>query len=329
MELVSYGDIDKFGVDDMRVSWLITEGCNFRCHYCEFGQINEPLIPTSIMIYDIISKIKEISEFRNISKVNIYSAEPTTIPDLDIYLSKLAQSVNEDTCIQIATNLSAPISEYKKIIDSILSYNKKLIIFPSFHKEFINVFDFFDKIEILSNMYKDTDFHLGKACFMIHSEKCINLAHLLHNTVGYEHHIFSMNLIREEEMEVKQIWDESLFIEGKDKIVRIYKNGDYKYNDRLFSRFTSNNFRKWICKCWGQNITIYPNGDVTPCISILNEGKMNLFVDDVIDFLKNTEMLVCPSYQCVCDPDIPKYKILEYQKLKEWTKEDILKLEKL
>lgn len=330
MELVSYGDIDKFGVDDIKITWSITEKCNFNCWYCQFTKNDNPYEPTPEVIFGIIDKIKEISKFKKISNININSAEPTTIPDFDLYLLKLAESVNDDTCIQVSSNLSAPISTYKNMINSVLMENKKFTLFSSFHRGSIDVFDFFDKVETISNLYKDTTFQMKKTSFMIYSEKCIETAHMLHNTIGYDHHIFSMDLVREsEDIELEQIWDESSFIDGKDKIVRIYKDNDYKYDDRLFSRFKTRNFRKYVCRCWGQNIIIYPNGDVGPCNTIFKDDMMNLFEDGTIDFIKNTEQIVCPEYQCICDPDIPKYKMLEYSKLKEWTKEDILKLEKL
>jgi MoaA/NifB/PqqE/SkfB family radical SAM enzyme len=330
MELAAFGDIDRFGTNDIEISWLITEGCNFKCWYCDFAKLKSPKIPSLETINSIIDKIREISEFRHISKIDLYSAEPTTISNLDVYLSKLVEMVSDNGYIRIATNLSKTIDEYKKIIDSVLLHNKKFIISPSFHKEYINVYDFFDKINILSNIYKNTKFELSKPTFMIHSEECIELAHTLHNTVGYEHNIFSMYCIREiEDLEFEQIWDEKLFNKEKEKIIGIYKDNDYKYKDNDYTRFSVFNFRKHICRCWSQNIVIHPNGDITPCISIKNLGKQNLFDDGIIDFIKNTENVICPSYKCFCDPGVPKYKMLEYNKLKEWTREDIEKLEKL
>jgi hypothetical protein len=45
--------------------------------------------------------------------------------------------------------------------------------------------------------------------------------------------------------------------------------------------------------------------------------------------LMDKKRKICNCKSCYCDWDIPKYKITEYNWLKEWTKEDILKLRKL
>lgn len=319
MKLVAFGDIEKFGIEDkIRVYWEITEKCNFKCWYCEYPFLEKPYIPNSEDIDRSISIINEISKIKNITEVMITAAEPTTLSKIDKYMNSLSKCVNEDTLIKFNSNMSAPISLYEKIINNV----KNIIIFPSYHREFIDVYDFFDKILYLKKTYGDNIVDIPS--FMIHSDECLKLAEKLHRTPEYEDVIFLTDQIHEIKEKINQVCKN--ITHKKEDIIGIYKDGKrYFYKEESVEKPFLPKFKGFICKAWSNVIYINSNGYVSPCSTTKTYKSKKICDPNII----KRDFIICPIDHCKCNYEIPKYKILEYYNLKEWKKEDILKLEKL
>lgn len=324
MELVAFGDINKFGVKNhLKIFWEITEVCNFRCWYCSYSKIHKPKHPSDKKIKEIISFIEYASNEKYLEFIVISAAEPMTIPNIDEYMDLLSKSIKKETHIRFYTNMSAPLDGYKKVIESVLNNNIKLIIYPSFHKEYITVWNFFDKIQKLKEQYKNLLYFDGPA-FMVHSNECIKLAEMFHNTPGYENVDFVTEKVRETYINVDQVCDD---IECFRKtLIGIYKDGDdYKYQNIYPKSPFAPNFKNYICTCYSNNIHISYDGHLSPCNATKNIESGFYSRRNII----KRDFVICNVDECTCSHEIPKYKITEYNKIKNWTKDDILKLERL
>jgi hypothetical protein len=140
-QLIKCGSTD---INHAYFNWHINTTCNFKCSYC-------PSLNVSVGEEGINNSYKMVLARLNNIKIAfdicITGGEPSFHPNIiDILTGLNNNPLAED--ITFFTNLSRPISHYKKIIDLKLS---KVIIFASYHPEYHSDF-FIDKCIKLNNI---------------------------------------------------------------------------------------------------------------------------------------------------------------------------------
>jgi len=332
LELVAFGDMDKFNRENVKLFWEPTQVCNFTCYYCYYKTIKYPYHPENIDIESAIKFIKEIQKVKNVISINMNAAEPTLVKDIDVIVKRIKDSMISCKSFRMYSNISANIDLYRRIINTFVGSDINFVLFPSFHNACIDIDIFMSKIKTLKDEYKNnSNILIDSIDFMLEDDNCYSLASYTYNK--YPGIKFSMRPIREKKVVLdsrNQFYPD--IYTTKANVVSIYKDKDGEY---LYEYFYPHKlphipiFKNWICQSWENMIYIGSKGFLKSCTLENDDLKMDIKSNTIIKRLMDKKRKICNCKSCYCDWDIPKYKITEYNWLKEWTKEDILKLRKL
>lgn len=137
------------------IKWRLTDCCNYNCSYC--GRKNhdksiDNLEEDIAIIYETLPEvIRIINEVKKDTRIGFIGGE---ISLLD--LSYLIQQIYENTNgllkgISITTNFSKPISYYNNLVKLCDDYNIYLSIIISYHPEYNEITNFFEKFMELNH----------------------------------------------------------------------------------------------------------------------------------------------------------------------------------
>lgn len=144
-----------------KLIYRITNWCNYKCSYCIQKTHNSLKPSDQNILHSTEELIQQIingplnTAFLQPRKVQLIGGEISFL-DLvnDIMSPFLKSKINVESYL-IISNFSAPIKNYKKIIDFVSQNNINLSLHLSFHEEFISYENFFKKFEELNNYCKN------------------------------------------------------------------------------------------------------------------------------------------------------------------------------
>jgi hypothetical protein len=331
-QLVAFGDIDMFNSGNVKLLWTPTEVCNFNCSYCGYKRIKNPHHSTNGDIKRSIKFMERIQDVKIIKKLFIIAAEPTLVKNLDLIIGTIKPLLINCDIITLYSNMSASIDLYRKIMDLFIDGSMMFSLFPSFHKKDIDVDVFMGKLWTLKEEYSNySNISLDSISFMVEDETYHERAKEVYEKYpGLRFHLFP---IREKGDIIKieqQFYQEPY--KTKNNIVKIYKDG----SEYFYTKFLNNElplvpeFKNFICQSWDNLLYLDAKGYLRYCTLTNPQWDMNIKdLEETIQKLRNKKRQVCNVSQCFCDWDVPKYKISEYNKIKSWTKKDILQLKML
>lgn len=164
-----------------KLIYRITNWCNYKCSYC-IQKTHDNLKPLDQNILHSTEKlIRQITDnslntlFLQSRKVQLVGGEISFLDLVNDVMSPFLKSKINIESYLIISNFSAPIENYKKIIDFISQNNLKLSLHLSFHEEFISYENFFKKFEELNNYCKN-NLNIKLSIEMVVSLKNLELA---------------------------------------------------------------------------------------------------------------------------------------------------------
>jgi len=142
--------------EDFLIKWRLTECCNYHCSYCIRNKFKRPsdnlkldqelCIRTKDKIINLINKINKTI------KLDLIGGEPTLIDLFPILSDLISKTNNLIKQILITTNFSRPLNYFTDIINLCAKNNIKVNLVCSFHKEFIKLEMFMNKIKLLNSL---------------------------------------------------------------------------------------------------------------------------------------------------------------------------------
>jgi len=280
----------------MSIYFTITELCNFKCPYCNVCVKKEKTN---------IKKLKKIIDFifnlpKNNIKLIISGGEPTIHPnffEIIEYINTKNKENNKLKILSIFTNFSKSVDFYKKI-DKIMN-NINVEIFPSFHKEFIDIDEFCKKYLDLSSYKK----FLTNPAFMLHNESC---KELFYETIKkYPSIPFIMSPINGLKIKDDINYPSKFLLQNQLSI--LYSNNKYYYIQG--KRPENKNFKWCICNSFKNNMMISADGIIYRCMTSMvsnanNLPKLSVFDKNIND--KLTDQCVCLQKECICGFSTPR-----------------------
>lgn len=142
--------------EDFLIKWRVTECCNYHCSYCIRNKFKQPsdnlkfdqelCVKTKDKILNLINKVNKTI------KLELIGGEPTLIDLFPILSDLISNTNNYIKQILITTNFSRPINYFTDIINLCAKNNIQVNLVCSFHKEFIGLETFMNKIKLINSL---------------------------------------------------------------------------------------------------------------------------------------------------------------------------------
>lgn len=312
--LVFHGELN----DRMNIIWDLTKYCNFDCSYCYPKTKNITLI-SNLNLLRVVDFILNL-EFNNYNII-ITGGEATLHPKLMEtikYLIEQSSIKNKNVSISLFSNMCKSVEFYEYYFNLTINHpGVEVLLFPSFHSEFISIHNFLDKLKYL----QAKNYKLIPFSFMIHNDECINLLNSVKDDLLKISFIISP--IYEMKMDYKKV-DKSLKSTWLPKIKYsiYYKNGEYSYD---LGGLNNNEFRGFMCSSFKQQLVIQPNGLIKPCELFDYKKILHVYNEESLSYIKENEYVICPVKNCTCGKKIPKFNYKHFKTLNNINEDYILK----
>ena len=324
--------------DLLRINWISTLACNYRCPYCYIN-----ITPNT---FNVDSDLKYRDSHLTIDKVNnlinninlnysdrkeidftISGGEPTEIPILFDIINMVSNNIKNLKNLRVHTNFSKDIN-YWESFAHIFKKNEHInfTIEASLHLDYINnkkkLYDYLDKLLFVRN--KDI---LVDSWTMINNEnkdKAIENSKIINEKIPkltkYRliHDLYtgkpSLNYSELEQLELEEEKNRNTFI--------LYNDGSIEYktqNELLSDR--KNSYKHMLCLRGSNQLKIESTGEVSlseydNLCNLNNRKKVNFYNEKC--FIKKCFPTICQRKYCVQPGDmhILKVDIDTYIKLK-------------
>ncbi len=306
MKKIAYTGLQHF-INDKNLSeinWALTDRCNYSCHYCELWEIGKQELRYDVDHYHrVIDFIYE--QESTVEKLIITGGEPTVSKHFESILNYLnyKQTHNPDKilAIHLNSNMSRDVNYYIDYYDRLNQF-KRVIIMPSFHKEFIDRIKFFNVCQTLHEL----NYEMYDIRFMMHTLECYEAYKLTIKEfpdllispmpISGKEHLFDVDLNKQDFL--------------KNNLVVYFEDTTNKYTID-YKRLKRIKFKNYLCNTYQQLITIQPNGDIFPCPNYRTILKIpsNIHDDNVLDIISKNKQILCQSHMCSCYENIPKVHI--------------------
>jgi len=268
------------------IKWRLLETCNYKCSYCirnvRNDRRNEEHLSTEEyceIAKDIALFVNKINNFDKI-KIELIGGEPSLL-DLNSILISLFNNTDRVKAIHMTTNFFNTFDYYKDLYELTENNNCKFSITASFHEEYENINNYFDKILLVRDFIKNMSGNIN--CEIVHRENNDNIVR------EFKEMCISNNLEYKIEEDL---------INGKDYNTRtsnMIKSEKYYYYDKENNKLYWSKEKKDGYKiCNGRYLIIYDDGE-TESVNTRNE----LFAIQNTNALTGTRgLLIDKTYYC-------------------------------
>ena len=271
--------------------FLITQNCNYRCHYCSQskkfhkGIFEEASIETINSVLNFIDKNSDKFNF----EITVSGGEPLVHPHFFEFLDELKK---RNVIVSVVSNFSFDIEKYKKIKDILGENFKELLV--SLHLSQVKNLDIFLKKAEIFNSYK------GNTNFFVASVLTDENVYELKKVASF--------------LKEKNIKFELQHLRIKNKFV--------EYNDvakEFISNFPISNIKEKsgtyskICLAGVNFMIIYQNGECYRCYSSRFNRVHSLGNIKSKNFKLYSKPMPCLNKNCSCPKPI-LYNMVDYSK---------------
>jgi organic radical activating enzyme len=219
---------------------MITNNCNYNCSFCDRKKRHIISNELNINEIDVIIKFlnEEIYQNNENTSLELNGGEPTISP----YFFHILDNI---ICknILLITNLSCNIDFIKKLIKS----NKKISIMATYH-----------------SLYEKEDIFIEKIKFLIENNIDIIVKFTIEKSSEDFFNTYYLSIINKLlKYHLKMIISSANHIPIFNGIENMFKNIKIRYDQKINDKYNQ------LCGCYNQNMTIYSNGEIYPCLSAI------------------------------------------------------------
>ncbi|SDB48924.1 Glycosyltransferase involved in cell wall bisynthesis [Desulfonatronum thiosulfatophilum] len=319
-KLIRAGDFQRLNQDNISVNWVLTRRCNYSCSYCTVKNNKNDFIN--------FEKLKiaanNISNLKNKKiTITLTGGEPTIHPDYLDLLEYIMSLKDDRIVVNTLTNLSLPLSFYKKIVSSEIIDKSKINFGLSYHFEYAKPDKFIANAKYLAEHRINSSLRLIADPKYMQDVKALYEAFKKYNSTYLS---IDIKLVRENfgnipdkgYTEADLAWLSSFYNESESKSI-LHETIDNITNNKKRTYFTSNDviskglnkYKEMICHAGENMMSIDEHGNVAPAVCFRKNKKngINIFNPD-IKLSELNKPVICPFEACGCLADIPLPKYL-------------------
>jgi glycosyltransferase involved in cell wall biosynthesis/MoaA/NifB/PqqE/SkfB family radical SAM enzyme len=300
--------------DLMRIDWILTRRCNYKCSYCTvYDNVNGFFPP----LEELKKAADSIAKLPNSNIIlQLAGGEPTIHPNYLEFVDYLSNILEGRALIKTLTNLGLPSRFFKNVVSRLKKNRSAFVFYPSFH------FDHADKNEYVEKVKQLTD-----NGFAVNIQL---MAHPLYmndvKSLYYDLSTIKNKLLNTHVVMVRQDFgvlpDKRYSKKDLEWFQSTYK--DYEVKSMFFDyldeencqlireehtpdeimAYGLNRYKGMICNAGINFISINANGDIDPavCFRKVNKVKPNIYKSANAIF-ELPKAIVCPFDACGCPAD--------------------------
>ena len=318
--IVRAGDPRLLKKDQIDINWIITRRCNYAFSYCTVKNNNALLIP--------LEKLKiaadNLCSLKNAHiKIILSGGEPTIHPSYIDFLEYLLTVDSKRVSVTTITNLSLPLSFYRRLASSKFIIKEKAGFVSSFHMEYAKADTFIANAKYLS----DSGFKVY-LWLIAHPGRMKEIRKLYEDFRNYSSDRLKIDvkLVRENfgSLPDKRYskadleWMGRHYSEDSDRNIAVdvlnrksqWVERNFYVPNEVIARGL-NRYKGMICHAGTKMVSIDQHGNIAPavCFRSKTKGGLNIFDPNGLpdDFAKPVK---CPFDACGCLADLPLPKYL-------------------